>query len=126
MSEQRFRRAARLLAAPQFDRVLRQGTRHGGAFFRLHVLVNELDHARLGITVAKRNVPLSVQRNRIRRQIRECFRHYAPRDRALDVVIVAKAGLSERDNAALRRELIKLFESLGALKLAAPPGTIAH
>lgn len=125
MSEQRFSRAARLLAPPQFDRVMREGTRQGGAFFRLHVIANTLGHARLGITVAKRNVPLSVQRNRIRRQIRESFRLHAPRALAIDVVIAAKPGLTARDNAALRGDLARLFEWLRALKPADMPGTIA-
>jgi ribonuclease P protein component len=125
MSGQRFPRAARLLQPAQFDPVLRTGSRHHSALFRAHVLANGQDGARLGITVAKRNVSLSVQRNRLRRHIRELYRAKRPELTGFDIVVIAKAGCATHENARLRQDLSQLFVTIAALKRAPPPGTIA-
>lgn len=46
--------------------------------------------ARLGIVVAKRNVKLAVDRNKLKRQIRESFRQQQLTLAGLDVVVVVK------------------------------------
>lgn len=56
-------------------------------WFTIHSHPNSLGHARLGITVSKRIVSSSVQRNKIKRCIRECFRSQKQRVVPKDVVI---------------------------------------
>jgi ribonuclease P protein component len=41
----------------------------------VHVCANEHSFARLGLIVPKRHVPRAVDRNRVKRLIREWFRH---------------------------------------------------
>jgi len=48
---------------------------------------NELGHARLGMIVSKRLFPHAVDRNRVRRRIREAFRQMAAGLPALDLVV---------------------------------------
>lgn len=48
---------------------------------------NELGHARLGMVVAKRQFKRAVDRNRMRRIIRETFRLSSPELPPLDVVV---------------------------------------
>ncbi|WP_223351813.1 ribonuclease P protein component, partial [Escherichia coli] len=71
-----FDRDKRLLTARQFSAVFDSPT---GKVPGKHVLLlareNGLDHPRLGLVIGKKNVKLAVQRNRLKRLIRESFRH---------------------------------------------------
>lgn len=125
MPTQRFPRAARLLTPAQFDPVLRQGSRHHSPLFRAHVLATGGESSRLGITIAKRNVKLSVERNRLRRHMREAYRHARASLGGFDIVLIAKAGAHEHDGARVRQELSQLLVTIAALKRAPPTGTIA-
>lgn len=73
---------------------------------------NGLDHARLGLVIGKKNVKLSVQRNRVKRLIRESFRHHQVLLAGWDLVIVARRGVAEQDNPELSRQIDKLWKRL--------------
>lgn len=62
---------------------------------------NKTTHHRLGLVIAKKNVRLAAQRNRIKRVAREFFRQLPPTDTGLDVVLLARRGLDQLDNAEL-------------------------
>lgn len=51
---------------------------------------SEQPQARLGIVVAKRNVKLAVNRNRLKRLVRESFRQQQLHLRGLDLVVIIK------------------------------------
>ncbi|MCC7549698.1 MAG: ribonuclease P protein component [Burkholderiales bacterium] len=51
-----------------------RGRRHGGKWFVVCVVPNDLSHDRLGLIVGKRLTRTSVARNSIKRMIRESFR----------------------------------------------------
>ena len=53
---------------------------------------NALRHSRLGLVVGKKNVPLAVRRNAVKRVVRETFRqeHFS---RSVDVVVLARRGV---------------------------------
>lgn len=73
---------------------------------------NGLDHPRLGLVIAKKNVRHSVQRNRVKRIIRESFRlcqHDLP---AVDFIVLARPGLDKISNADLHNEMTKLWMRL--------------
>lgn len=59
-------------------------------FFSVLAGVGEQPQARLGIVVAKKNVKLAVERNRIKRLVRETFRLQQQHLNGLDVVVVIK------------------------------------
>ena len=61
---------------------------------------NELGHARLGMVVAKRLFKRAVDRNRMRRVIRETFRLYSPQLAAVDIVVRVHAIPVETEAAA--------------------------
>lgn len=103
-----FKKAARLRAAPEFQAVFKSGVKLSGAFFRLYYLKNESCLARLGMAVPKKAVPLSVQRNRLKRICREIFR----KNNALhagDYVLVAQARAKTVDNKLIQAELRQLL-----------------
>ena len=84
----------RLRSKADFTRVFKQGTRVDGAWFVLLGLPNQLGFSRVGLAVGRR-VGRAVQRNRIKRLLREAFRRNKS-GRAVDVVLVAKPGLLGR------------------------------
>ena len=72
----------------------------------------EVGFARLGVAVSKRNLRLAVQRNRLKRLVRESFRTSAIRDLSLDIVVVPRAVTATTDATHLRRVLELRWDSL--------------
>ena len=68
--------------------------------------------SRLGIVVAKKNIRCAVRRNRIKRLVREQFRHH-PFDGAIDLVVLARPGADQMDNPSVWQELDRLWRTLG-------------
>ena len=64
-------------------------------------------HARLGVIVAKKNIPLAVQRNRFKRITREVFRRSLIE--GLDVIVLAKQNKKKLRSSALANELSDLL-----------------
>ena len=59
------------------------------------------DSARLGLAVAKKRLKRAVDRNRIKRLIRESFRQQRDRLKGLDIVVLVKPGIEKADNRTL-------------------------
>ena len=94
-------------AFPKSHRLLKPGD-YSGVFNNVQIRVphrnflilaapNELGHARVGLVFSKKNLKLSVQRNRIKRQVRETFRHQADLP-AVDIVVLSRQGLAAMSN----------------------------
>ena len=66
---------------------------------------NEVGHARLGLSVAARTTGVAVNRNRVKRVIRESFRGCCEELPAIDIVVSARNAARLADNATLRRSL---------------------
>lgn len=126
-----FPQAARLKTPAEFQTTFQQGRRIQSAMFRLHVRgetdggVVAADHrpmgrARLGISVPKRVAPSAVERNRIRRVVREYFRHVRATLPRGDYVLVAQRQAVAASSAALQESLAALWRRALALK---PEGT---
>jgi ribonuclease P protein component len=125
MTSTRFPRCAHLRVSAQFQAVFGEGSRVSGNYFRLQARLSaEAEQARLGVTVSKRVDKLAVGRNRIRRQIKESFRGMRAQLPAGDYVVLAKPEAAKADNAALRAELLSLFERARTLKPMTAPGTM--
>lgn len=72
---------------------------------------NNLGHARVGLIFSKKNLKLAVQRNRIKRQVRETFRHQTDYP-GLDIVVLGRQGLAGLENQAVRASLDELWRRL--------------
>ena len=73
---------------------------------------NELPYCRLGLAVS-RKVGNAVVRNRIKRRLREIFRHQLTgRPLRYDFVIVARSASAEAEFSDLQMSIIKIFPRL--------------
>ena len=108
-----FGKAKRLLNARDYSRVF-DGAEARASHKHLLLLAksnNEPGH-RLGLVIAKKNVRLAVQRNRIKRIAREVFRQLPDAEQHLDVVLLARRGLDQLDNAELSSILQQQWQKL--------------
>jgi ribonuclease P protein component len=101
----RFSRNDRLTRPAEFQRVFSHPVKIGSRLFTVLARPNELDHARLGIAVSKKNVRKAVARNRIKRIIRESFRMMRDQLGALDIVVIARRGADGESRGTLRDTL---------------------
>lgn len=90
MGDSSFSKSERLTKRPEFERVLAEGKKKRiGKLCTVFSLPNSLNRKRLGI-IASKKVGNAVARNRVKRVIREIFRHVknqmAP---ATDVVVIS-------------------------------------
>ena len=115
-----FPRTARLGKRREFDLVFRTGGKGIGAGLVVYARANDAGRNRLGMAVSKKNGN-AVQRNRIRRLIREAYRHVSPElPQGFDFVCIPrKEGFPD---AAV--ELRPLFRdaALKAIERSRPPG----
>jgi ribonuclease P protein component len=109
----RFPRSHRLLASAQFKPLFDQPTwRASSQHFLLLVSENGLSAARLGIVVGKRRVRRAVDRNLLKRLVRESFRHRSEQLAGLDIVVLVRANLDHPDPALIAAELQKVWAKL--------------
>ncbi len=99
-----------------YRRAYRRGRRLHGEVAVLHVRRNGLDGPRLGLTAGRR-VGGAVERNRLRRRVREHYRQAVARDGlpAVDVVVHLKPGAAGVERRAFYRELDRLFGAVAEL-----------
>jgi ribonuclease P protein component len=119
-------RDARLRRAGDFA-VLRQASgRLGGRCFSVRHRPNGLDHARLGLAISKRVSKRAVERNRIKRLVRESFRRARSQLPPIDLMVMARETAAGVPGNELLAELDALWRRLPPLKPAPGAGTIAR
>lgn len=105
-------RDARLTARARFRETYAKGRRANGRFVALFAVGAPAATSRLGITVT-RKFGGAVQRNRIKRRIREIFRnHRAELVPPLDVVVNVRAGALDATLTELEREFLDCFAQI--------------
>ena len=128
-----FKKNHRLLNSKNYKTVF-DGVEYkqGGGYFTFLSKENQLSRSRLGIVAAKKHIPLAVNRNKIKRAIRESFRHHRAgvynnsyevnTDDCLieqeklkmffDTVVLVKAKANLLSNIELKKELEKQWLKL--------------
>jgi ribonuclease P protein component len=107
----RFTGSMRLLRHADFERVYKQGRRHFAAHMTVFYLLRERGEGiRVGFTVG-RVLGGAVERNRIKRRLRESVRLRWPGVRLpVDVVVNPKKSVLKLDFAELGNEIGRAFE----------------
>jgi ribonuclease P protein component len=103
-----FPRRYRLTRREGFSRILQQRAQIS-IWFALHSQPNAEPCARLGISVSKRIVPSAVNRNRIKRLIRESFRVRENTGVTRDIVVRLRKPLGKQDKTQARTVLAEML-----------------
>lgn len=106
ISRFRFSKQQRLLQPQAFKAVFDQNTlkiSHPNLLLLAKIqTAGDVVSARLGLVIAKKHIRHAVQRNRVKRLLRESFRHHQHALRGLDIVALARPGLGKLDNTQMR------------------------
>ncbi|MBS3803653.1 MAG: ribonuclease P protein component [Oleiphilaceae bacterium] len=107
-----FPKSSRLLKPKDYSGVFNHvQTRVSHRHFLILATRNDLGHARVGLVFSKKTLRLSVQRNRIKRLVRESFRHQTDLP-DLDIVVLSRRGLSDLSNTQVTAILDDLWDRL--------------
>jgi len=107
-----FTPAQRLVHKAQFDAVYQQGSKLGDSCFLVLIKPNGLSIARLGLSVSARTVGNAVNRNRIKRVIRNSFRLNHTQLPAVDIVVNTRPGARDATNGLLAERLAQHWKNV--------------
>ena len=100
----------RLANKADFERLLREGIRQNWSGYTFFIQMRAQGPARLGMLVTRRHAAKATMRNRIKRCIREAFRHEQASLGAMDVLV--RPPLGARPGPRMLDRLRKLFLEL--------------
>ena len=108
----KFPKSARLLNAHDYSQVFDNcPIRAGSTAGTVLALPASDNRSRLGIIVAKKNVRLATDRNRIKRLVREYFRNH-PLSASVNLVFMTNRGAGALSNADVLSDLDRLWRKL--------------
>lgn len=117
-------RAARLLKAGDFAALRGHSRRLSVRHFIAEFSPNEQATCRLGQAVSRRVSKRAVDRNRIKRLVRESYRLVRADLPLVDILLIARSSAVKATAVELRADLDALWKKLLALKAAAGTGTM--
>lgn len=92
--------------------LLKAGRKLRGRLAVLHVGRSSSGHSRLGIALTRKMIPRAVERNRVRRLVREAFRRHMARQLPVDCVVTLRQPIAVPERALLKAELDMLLDQL--------------
>jgi len=108
-----FTPALRLHKPVEFQAVFDSATfKVGEAGFLLLARPNALQYPRLGLVVAKKKVRLAVDRNRLKRIVRDSFRHQQHELPAVDIVFLVRQNISSIPGDEFHKQLLQAWKRL--------------
>lgn len=113
---QGFARGERLTSARDYERVFARAESSRDRYFTVLAREGETPWARLGLAVSRRVARQAVRRNRIKRLIRESFRHHKTQVAGLDLVVIARPAAAAADNATLFEALKRHWTRLATAR----------
>jgi ribonuclease P protein component len=97
----RFSRNRIAMHSTDFKRVFRENHRSGDGMLLVLARPNGLKWSRLGLAISKKHLPRAVERNRIKRIVRESFMSNQPFALPVDTVVLNRPEISNKDNHAV-------------------------
>ncbi len=117
-------RDARLRQAADFAALRHATGRARGRFFMLRYGVGLAGTVRMGMAVSRRVSPRAVERNRIKRQIRESYRRRRAALPPVDILVIAHRDACGQPASVLRQDLEALWSRVKPLKDTPATGTM--
>ncbi len=116
-SQFKFPRTRRLLIKKDFQSVFADSRKFSYRYLLVLYKPNQGLPARLGIVLTKKRVKTAVERNLIRRILRESFRHQQKALKGLDLIVMLRSECSplsgnKADKKALRDDVDTLWQRL--------------
>ena len=108
-----FPKQYRLLNRSEYLRLSDRKTVVSGRSLLFVWSVNGFEYPRLGIT-ASRKTGNAVVRNRLKRYVREFFRHYCSLLPGVDLNVIVRRQAAENSFAVLSKELQRAFQQIGS------------
>ena len=87
----------RLRGAKAFEALFRRGTRHDAEFLQLIAAPAAEAPGRVGYVIARKSMRLAVDRNRLRRKLREAVRAARPAIEAFDIILRVRRGVARSE-----------------------------
>ncbi len=113
MADYSFPKTTRLLNAEDYKAVFSNSQFKASCRYILVLAIpNDCQRSRLGLVIAKKNVSTAVQRNRVKRVIRDSFRLNQETLAGLDLVVLARKDADKLGNPQLRDHIQKLWADL--------------
>ncbi len=107
-----FPRESRLLRPAEYRSVFSHPVRSTDNYFTVLCRPSGRTTPRLGLAVSKKNSRLAIDRNRIKRVIRESFRHNKGTLGGIDYVVLSRFGVNRVSNKTLFNSLERHWEKL--------------
>ncbi|MCX7095492.1 MAG: ribonuclease P protein component [Methylobacter sp.] len=95
----------RLKKPAEYKKVFAKPVKSSDQYFTLLAIRNDFDHPRLGLAIAKKNIRKAVQRNVIKRTVRENFRIKQHNLGNIDIVVLARREAVDAPLDLLRKSL---------------------
>ncbi len=99
--------------------------RSADRYFTVLAVGGRVGRARLGLAISKKQVRRAVDRNRLKRLIRETFRCHKDQLVSVDLVVMARGAAVSADRLRLRSSLIRHLDRLAARQGRPSQGTQA-
>ena len=104
-----FPRTSRLTRAADYRSVFQANTRVSDDCFTLLVALRDTTQSRLGLAVSKKQIKRAVDRNRIKRIIRQSFRLHQNQLPGVDVVVMVRCKILQLSNREVFSRLHNLW-----------------
>jgi ribonuclease P protein component len=108
----RFSREFRLVSKQDFQSVFANPKKASHKAFLALYKPNHRPYARLGVIISKQYVKRAVQRNLLRRLIREGFRHGKGPLKGLDIIVLLRSEWCSLNQTTLRDDIETLWAKL--------------
>ncbi len=113
MADNSFPKQIRLLTAADYKAVFSNAEiKVSCRYFLILANTNNRTNSRLGLVIAKKNVAKAVQRNRVKRIVREFFRNSNDQITDLDLVVLARKDIDTLHNSQITARLASLWKDL--------------
>jgi ribonuclease P protein component len=113
MSTEAFPKTARLLNARDYKPVFDHSRyKVSNKHFLFLAKASQARRPRIGLVIAKKHIPKAVQRNRLKRALREAFRLHQANIPLIDIVVLARKDADKLPPVELRSMINKLIDDI--------------